>query len=335
MTSRAAPTRLLFLHADDFGLNEAVNRGIVESFRYGALTGTSLLANGPAAEQAAASWRDLEAERSRGALPSREARCRLSDDEAPFDLGLHFNLTQGFPLTDDYPTELRRADGSFPGIGRLFVRLCARPERYAAAIRREFEAQWRRVVDLGLTPGHVNGHQYVELAPGVDVVVAELLPKFGVRYVRTAYEPGLGRTTFLAGRWGAGGLGCVKRAFARRFRDLVRPGACVTSGAYFGLAHAGRITLEVLRSFFRAAGAAESVEIGMHPGSDATTADGAWLDPLAKLRPREAALLQSDAWIETARGCGFRLGRFSSLATSGAGAAIAAPAHGGVCRGAR
>ena len=45
--------RILIVNADDFGLSEGVNRGIMESFQKGIVTSTSLMVRWPAARQAA------------------------------------------------------------------------------------------------------------------------------------------------------------------------------------------------------------------------------------------------------------------------------------------
>ena len=93
-----SPRRVVF-HADDFGMNPAVNEGIVTTFRKGLLTSTSLLANAPAAEAACQTWSALTAEFQSGRLPSALRRQQLTEPEQPFDLGIHLNLTQGSPLT--------------------------------------------------------------------------------------------------------------------------------------------------------------------------------------------------------------------------------------------
>ena len=48
----------LVINADDFGLSEGINRGILEAHRRGILTSTSLLVNRPWSEEAAALSRD-------------------------------------------------------------------------------------------------------------------------------------------------------------------------------------------------------------------------------------------------------------------------------------
>ena len=115
-----ANSRWIVLHADDFGMNAAVNEGILRAFRDGLLTSTSLLANAPAAEEACAAWPQLVNELRAGDVASAWRRRQLGDDLRPFDLGVHLNLTQGRPLSGTYPVELLNDRGAFPGSARSF-----------------------------------------------------------------------------------------------------------------------------------------------------------------------------------------------------------------------
>src|ERR1044072_1800971 len=54
-----ADARLLIVNADDFGLSDAVNKGIVEAHEDGVVTSTSLMARRPAAAQAVGLARGL------------------------------------------------------------------------------------------------------------------------------------------------------------------------------------------------------------------------------------------------------------------------------------
>ena len=56
-----APAKLLIVTADDFGISDGVNRGIVEAHRHGILTSTSLMVYRPAAVEAAALGRECRA----------------------------------------------------------------------------------------------------------------------------------------------------------------------------------------------------------------------------------------------------------------------------------
>ncbi|MBI5759965.1 MAG: ChbG/HpnK family deacetylase [Planctomycetales bacterium] len=308
------------LHADDFGMNVAVTAGILQAFSAGLLTSTSLLANAPACEQALTGWKTLEADREAGRLSSQAARERLDDCGSPFDLGIHLNLTQGEPLTGSrYPAELLDEQGRFPGIGRLFWRWRRGASRYRDAVWNELAAQVAVLVDHDLPPTHLNGHQYVELLPGLAEIVLRLCEKFAIPTVRVAREERLVQTTLLRGgqvtNWL---LAHVKRHFASGFHDRMRSVALPHADAFFGTSHAGRIDFPTLKIFLAEPNAGKFVEIGLHPGTissaiDSRAAVSGWGDPLADVRPNELNLLTSDALIQFLESHGWRLGRLSSL----------------------
>jgi chitin disaccharide deacetylase len=326
--------RTIALTADDFGMNGAVNAGIAAAFRRGLLTGTSLLVNGPAAEAAAEIWATLERERAAGSLPSAATRRRLADPDRPFDFGLHLNLTQGSPLTDDYPAELRNADGTFCSVWRLAWMTARTGSRHRPAIEREIGAQLARGRELGLSFARVDGHQYVEMLPAVATALGESMRRFGLKHVRTAREPRLTRTTLGEGRIAAWLLALVKRRFAARFARRMREQGFAGTDSFFGTAHAGRITERKVRQFAAAVGAGETAEIGLHP-AEQPNADGKqsgdlqseatdgwseatdmpsdpWFDPLARRRPQELAMLVSDGLPDELANLGVRLGRVTS-----------------------
>ena len=98
MTVRGESLRRVVFHADDYGMNAAVNQGILQAFRDGLLTSTSLLANAPAAKEACQAWQTVLEDLAAGRLHSSEERRKVDVPHLPFDLGIHLNLTQGpFP----------------------------------------------------------------------------------------------------------------------------------------------------------------------------------------------------------------------------------------------
>lgn len=313
----------LILHADDFGFNAAVTAGILEAFRSGLLTGTSLLANAPAADFAVDQWRRLESARQAGELPSSATRRRLGDAATPFDLGAHLNLTQGVPLTAGaFPHELLDAAGRFPGPGALYRRLCSQGGRWRGAIRGELQAQVEWLLDRGLTPTHLNGHQYVEMMPVVSGVIAELAQEYRVLYVRAATEPGHWRTSLSPGlRLTNCCLSGVKQYYARRWAAALDRAGLAHADAFFGASHAGQINLALVRHFLRRAGKHGLTEMALHPGclprepAQREIAAG-WHDPLAAARPGELALLRSAELAEILMEKGFQLGRFSACRPS-------------------
>lgn len=295
-------SRSLVLHADDFGLNTAVTQGIVDGFAEGLLTSTSLLTNAPAAEQAVRAWKRLEEIRRAGGLRSASLRRRVRDLAAPFDLGVHLNLTQGRPLTGPgFPEDLIDAHGCFLSPGKLFLRLLTGGRRWSAALLAELSTQVEWLVDRGLRPTHLNGHQYVEMMPVVSSLLPALAARYAVPNIRAACEPGHWRTSMLPGRrWSNWCLSLVKRYFADRSRRALDASGIAHAVAFFGSSHAGQIDLQLVRRFLDLACQRGVSEIALHPGrlpvsnSDGADEDG-WHDPLAAARPKELELLCSGA----------------------------------------
>src|SRR5258706_7379115 len=131
--------RRVVVTADDFGLCAAVNRAVARAHDEGVLTSASLLANGPAFEEAVAIAR---------------ARPALS-------IGVHLTLFRGRPLSPPARVaSLLDARGCFLANGwRLFARgvsgRVARDE-----IRLECEAQVARILAAGLKPAFVNSEKH-------------------------------------------------------------------------------------------------------------------------------------------------------------------------------
>jgi predicted glycoside hydrolase/deacetylase ChbG (UPF0249 family) len=311
------------LHADDFGMNRSVTAGIIHGFTHGLLTSTSLLANAPDAHAALGAWRLLEGKRAGGRLPSAEARARLREPAQPFELGIHLNLTQGRPLTRGYPPQLLDDAGHFCGIGKVFRHL-RRPRRRPAfdnALRSELSAQIEFLLDHGIRPTHLNGHQYIEMLPGLRETLRSLVVRYRIESLRVAREGGLWRTTLLNGlqvkNWS---LAQVKRFYAGRFLQEARQWEVNFPNAFFGTSHAGRVDLRVMRQFLASGRRSELIEIGLHPATATTPGEApttaAWDDPLAHHRPHELALLTSPELVDLLHSRGLSLGRLAGFATT-------------------
>ena len=119
------PDRVLIVNADDLGLSEAVNTGVIEAHERGIVTSASLMVMGAAAPDAA----------SHGRRPGGLA------------LGLHVDLCHWEYEDDRWVAAYRRVDTG---------------DRKAVAA--ELNAQLDRFRELlGADPTHIDSHQHVHL----------------------------------------------------------------------------------------------------------------------------------------------------------------------------
>ncbi len=161
--------RKLVINADDLGADEARNEGIFEAIDAGVVTSASVLANGPALEDALCRIRALK-------------RKNIS-------FGFHLNLSQGEPLAEGHRV-LVGPDGRLHGketAHRLLMQ--EGNEDLGREILRETEAQLERLCGLGIEPRHMDGHQHVHVFPAVAPLVLPVAERHGIRWVRLPLEP--------------------------------------------------------------------------------------------------------------------------------------------------
>ena len=317
--------RRVFLHADDLGMNRGVTDGIMLGFRQGLLTSASLLSNAPDAQRALMLWKELLDDQAAARLPLHAWRSRLEDPFSRFDLGVHLNLTQGRPLTGkNYPGELLDDAGRFPGVFTLFARLQRHGVRLCGQIQAELARQVEFLLDHGLQPTHLNGHQYIEMLPVVADFIPQLLARYDIHVVRVADERLLVRSALLKSHSPrAWILARIKQFFARQFHRRMEQLEVHYPARFHGTAHAGKIDMPLIRLFLGDGNREPTgpVEIGLHPametGADQSgdCSDG-WIDPLASVRPNELHLLTSGELAEYLEAHHYRLGRLARLAAA-------------------
>lgn len=131
----------IIINADDFGLNYEVNRAIVELLKSGKIQRTTLMVNMPAAKEA----------------------CEMAITNGMIEqVGLHINLTEGNPLTEDIKQTRFCQYGS---LNRKEVESDTRlliSSSEKKAVRKEVQAQFEKFKELtGHYPKHVDGHRHV------------------------------------------------------------------------------------------------------------------------------------------------------------------------------
>lgn len=157
MSEADRPRPQIILCADDFGLSPGVSAGILELLGAGRLSATGAMTN----------------------LPSWGAGARAL---APFasraDLGLHFNLTCGPPLT---PMPTLAPQGDLPPL-RKVAAAALRESAARAEITQELTRQLQAFEEaMGRAPDFVDGHQHVHALPAVrDIVIRTVAARYPV-----------------------------------------------------------------------------------------------------------------------------------------------------------
>jgi len=256
--------------ADDFGLSRGISHGISRLASRERLTAVSCLVN-------AAHW--------------RAASPMLRDWPASVQVGLHFNLTEGAPVSP----ELRHVWPVLPTLPRL-IALAHLRRLPRLALVAEFAAQRAAfVVAAGRPPAFVDGHQHVHHLPQVrDIVLLALADgKTPVRNTGRVLGPGYAiKRGLIAGTGG--------RALERALERERIPHNTALLGVYDFVP--GRYR-DHMRGWLAAAPSTGGL-VFCHPSDS----DDSVPDAIAAAREPEAKYLGSDAFTEDLAAAGAALG---------------------------
>jgi predicted glycoside hydrolase/deacetylase ChbG (UPF0249 family) len=152
------PKKLLIINADDFGLLPEVNQGIIECFESGSITSTTLMVNTEGAQDAV----------------------NLAKKHPCLGVGLHFNLTQGKPISS--PNEIPSLvdhSGSFHTRSQ-FEKKIIMGSFSLGDLKKEFVAQLKRFNDWGLEMTHIDSHHHIHMFPPVFRIASSYARKMAL-----------------------------------------------------------------------------------------------------------------------------------------------------------
>ncbi len=208
--------KYLIINADDFGLSEGVNRGIIHAYRKGVLTSTTLLAHMSASEHA----------------------IKLARANPSLGVGVHLNSTMG---TDAYcqmpfqrPFSLGR--NSTFAVPLLWI-ATATNRRVRSTLMDLFRHQLVWCLERGIEVTHLDTHKHLHIWPWITQVVGDIAREFNIPAVRLPYEspfsPGaleLPLRTFLF----------LFLLFAKIGKKILRRRGIMTPDHFFGICNTGR-----------------------------------------------------------------------------------------------
>jgi predicted glycoside hydrolase/deacetylase ChbG (UPF0249 family) len=228
--------RTLVVTADDVGLHPGMTLGALTAHDEGIVTACSVVATGPALDDA------VERLRERPGL----------------DAGVHLTFVGERPLS---PPERVRSllgpDGAFlPGF-RAFAARYILGRIDGAELEAELRRQIERLLAAGLRLVHANSHQHLHVLPRVFETVLKLAEEYRIPWVRVPREP----AKALSPR--ALEIG-ILNGIGRQARQKLKGSAVRTADRTIGILDAGRLTPERLTRILKDV---ENVtELVCHPG---------------------------------------------------------------------
>jgi len=247
------PARLI-INADDFGLTLGINRTIEDLHRAGVLSSATLMATGPAFDDAV----------------------RIAQRNPSLGVGCHVVLTDGTPASP--PTSITSLVGpdnvNFRPSLLAFVLAIMRGQLRAADIRTEALAQIRKLQAAGLHVTHLDTHKHAHLFPAVSRPLLEAAQQAGVQAIRNPFE----QPWSLARGHGARLRRLQVRSLSTLERHFhadphLRNGSVQTTGGTLGIFATGHLDAPILRELLHALPPTGTWELVCHPGQNDTDLD--------------------------------------------------------------
>ncbi|MGL4944488.1 MAG: carbohydrate deacetylase [Thermoguttaceae bacterium] len=291
----------LIINADDAGIARCVNDAIVAGALAGKITAASLMANMPLATDAAE---------------------RFARETPQLDVGLHFCLTSGRPLSSPNDvTLLVNEDGKFKlgFVGLLRNAAGKNREKFLAQVERELVAQLDWCDKHKVALRFIDGHQHVHIIPEI----VELVQREAARrrlFVRIPDEPlGSWSRIFRRARHWLGG-GIVKKLILSSLSRRAQNQTPNLPLIYHGVLDTGKMLFAAWDALLRSPHTrGKTLLVNIHPATeeaanivlnelDCSDADYEFLR--SPNRIAEYRVLETIAWNELIADCGVTIVRF-------------------------
>jgi len=182
----------IIVNADDFGLNEHCSKAIAETFEQGLVTDTTMMATGEYFDEA------VTLAKERGFIDK---------------IGIHLNLTEGIPLTDDIKSCPRFVtEGRF---NKKYDRTKRLTAEESAAIYKELSAQADKIQRAGITITHADSHHHIHTGIFVAPIAVKVCKEHGINKIRLHRN--------------VGHINFIKRLVKERYNNWLRDQGFVTT----------------------------------------------------------------------------------------------------------
>lgn len=143
----------VMINSDDFGLTKGVNYGIIDCYKRGILTSTTLLTT----------------------IPSFHHAVELAKENPGLDIGIHMTLDIGRPVSE-YSETLVNEDGIFKryNLDENTV------EFHQENVYHEWKAQIQKAIDHGIKPTHLDSHHHMHMQLALVDIAIRLAKEFNL-----------------------------------------------------------------------------------------------------------------------------------------------------------
>lgn len=142
----------LIINADDFGLSEAVNYGIISSYRNGIVKSTTIMPGMPAFEHA----------------------IKLLNDYEGLGCGVHMTLSINRPVLEGHKTIVDEKYNFYRRITNELIK-----EKFDLdEVYEEFCAQIDKTINSGVKVTHLDSHHHVHTLAALKPVIEKILEKY-------------------------------------------------------------------------------------------------------------------------------------------------------------
>ena len=236
-------TLKLIVHADDFGISERINEGILQAYLHGVLTSTSIMASGAAFEHAISMY----------------------ESTPTLDVGVHLTLVEEQPALDaEIVQSLVDRDGKLHPHASIFTSKYLTGRINLGDVQRELEAQIKKVISYGVSVTHLDSHQHLHMLPRIRRITVELAKKYDIPAIRFPRE-----RVRIAMLKQHGSISRVLQLFVLNlFCHLGRNAIRLRTDHFVGFFYGGNLHKDNLQKVLEHLPPSGVCELGCHPGLD-------------------------------------------------------------------
>ncbi len=228
----------IIINADDFGLVQGVNEGIIKAHREGILTSATLMANMPGFNQAV----------------------EMAGENPDLGVGAHLNILRGQPVSSaqEVASLLSKENRFVPSVSGLLWKIALKrikPDN----IEREFRAQLEKILGAGIHLSHIDSEKHIHLIRPIFRIVLKLAKEYKINKVRFIEEYCLSTR-----------LGQTIKSFfislsSASMKTRMNEEGIRTPDRFYGVCDSGQITGDKLKDVFQSVKDGVT-EIMVHPG---------------------------------------------------------------------